>query len=119
LNHVDGLLLAEDENVKVRDLMDELVHDSNDDTLRGDDPILTLAVPPSCTVSQQCISLASLFSFAESTGIDCLQFYWKGGLRNLEHEVAAYDLLQGGEDLGVLNGTERHSNTTDSGTFAQ
>jgi hypothetical protein len=115
LNRVDSSPLAEDGSVDVRDLIDELVRDSNNDTLEDDDPVL--AVPSSRAASQQRIPLASLFSFAEPAGADCLQFYWKGGLKNLEREVAAYDLLQGG-DLGMLDGSERRSNTTDSGTVA-
>ena len=117
LNCVDSSLLAEDGSVDVCDLIDELVRDSNDDTLEDDDPIPVLAVLSSRAASQQRIPLASLFSFAEPAGADCLRFYWKGGLKNLEREVAAYDLLQGG-DLGMLDGSEHRSNTTDSGTVA-
>jgi hypothetical protein len=64
--------------------MDELIRDSNDDTLEDDDPVPVLAIPPSCTASQRRIALASLFSYAERAGADCLEFYWKGGLRNIE-----------------------------------
>jgi hypothetical protein len=113
LNCVDSSPLAEDGSIDVCDLIDELVCDSNNDTLQDDDPIPVLAVPSFRAASQQCIPLASLFSFVEPAGTDCLQFYWKGGLKNLEHEVAAYDLLQGG-DLGMLDWSEHHSNTMDS-----
>ena len=117
LNHTDSSLLAEDGSVYVHDLIDELVHKSNNDTLEDDNPIPVLAVLSSHTASQQCIPLASLFSFAEPAGTKCLQFYWKGGLKNLECKVAAYDLLQGG-DLGMLDMSEHHSNMMDSGTVA-
>ena len=117
LNCVDtaSLPLAKDGSVDVHDLINELVHDSNDDTLEDDEPIPVLAILSSCATSQQCIPLASLFSLVEPAGTDCLQFYWKDGLKNLERKVAAYDLLQGG-DLGMLDGSEHCSNTTDSGT---
>ena len=112
-------LVPEDLLVDVRDLMDELICDSNNDTLEDDDPVPILAVPPSRTASRQHIPLASLFSYAEQVGADCLEFYWKGGLRNIEREVAAYDLMQGGENTGLLGKAEYHSNTTESGTSVQ
>lgn len=44
----------------------------------------------------QRITLASLFNYtSDSAGLD---FYWKGGLKNLEQELAAYDLLFEEED---------------------
>ena len=57
--------------------------------------------------------------YVEQVGADCLEFYWKGGLRNIEWEVAAYDLMQGGENTGLLGGAEYHSNMTGSGTSVQ
>jgi hypothetical protein len=116
LNGVDSSPLSEDGNVNVHDLINELVHDSNNDTLEDDEPIPILAVPSSHAASQQHIPLASLFSFTEPAGADCL-FYWKGGLKNVECKVAAYDLLQG-SDLGMLDGSEHYSNTMGSGTVA-
>jgi len=61
----------------------------------------------------------SLFSYAEQVGANGLKFYWKGGLRNIEQEVTAYNLMQGDENTGSLCGAECHSNTTDSGTSVQ
>ena len=112
-------LVPEDILVDVRDLMDELICDSNNDTLDDDDPVPILAVPPSRTTSQRHIPLTSLFLYVEQVGANCLEFYWKGGLRNIEREVAAYDLMQGGENTGLLGKAEYHSNTTESGTSVQ
>jgi hypothetical protein len=109
------------ENVDVRDLMNDLIRDSNVDD-RNDDPIPTVAVPSSLprsrTATQRRIPLASLFAFAESASTGCLEFYWKGGLKNMEREVAAYDLIQEEENTGVLmDGTMGHINTSlDSGS---
>jgi len=107
-------LVPEDVLVDVHELLDELVHDSNNDIL---DLTPILAVLPSHTASQRHIPLASLFSYVEQVGADCLKFYWKGGLRNIEQEVAAYNLMQGDENTGSLGGAECHSNTTESGTL--
>ena len=105
--------------VDFRDLMDKLICDSNNDTPEDDDPVPILAVPPSCTASWWHIPLASLFLYAEQVGANCLEFYWRGGLRNIEWEVAAYDLMQGGEKTGFLGGAEYHGNMTESGTSVQ
>jgi hypothetical protein len=111
--------IPEDAHVDVHDLMDELIRDSNNDTLEDDDPVPVLAIPPSRTASQWCIALASLFSYVERAGADCLEFYWKGGLRTIEWEVGAYDLMQGDKNTGLLDRTEHHGNTVDSGTSVQ
>ena len=67
-------LVTEDVLVDVHNLMDELICDSNNDTLEDDDPKPILAVTPSRTASQQCIPLASLFLYVEKIGADCLEF---------------------------------------------
>jgi hypothetical protein len=104
------------ENVDVDDLMNDLILNSNVDD-HNDDPILTVAVPPSLpcsrTAAQWQIPLASLFAFAESASTGCLKFYWKGGLKNMEREVVVYDLIQEEENTGVLmDGTMGHINTS-------
>ena len=89
----DSPLLAGDDNVDVQDLMNELIQDANDDA--DDDIIPTQAVPSSRsrTAAQRCIPLALHFSFADPSSVTSLGFYWKGGLKNMERETAAYDMM--------------------------
>ena len=94
----DSPLLARDDNVDVQDLMNELIQDANDDTnddSNDDDIIPTQAVPSSQsrTAAQHPIPLALLFSFADPSSATSLGFYWKGGLKNMERETAAYDMM--------------------------
>jgi hypothetical protein len=43
------------------------------------------------------------FSFADTSSSAWLDFYLKGGLKNMEREVAAYDLLNAGDNAGPSN----------------
>jgi hypothetical protein len=38
------------------------------------------------------------FDYSTTSSAPGLDFYWKGGLKNLEQELAAYDLLYAKED---------------------
>jgi hypothetical protein len=90
-----------DENLDVRDLMNDLIRDANEDANGDEDdtPTPTQAVPPtprrSRTAGQRRIPLALLFSFVpgDLSSTTPLEFYWKGGLKNLQRETAGYDML--------------------------
>jgi hypothetical protein len=87
--------------------MEELMREANDDDHDEDNPLPSLGppptIPPSLTSAPRKIPLALLFSFADPSSRTCLDYFWKGGLRNIEREVAAYDLLQN-EGTLVSNG---------------
>jgi len=59
-----------------------------------------------------------LFSFVDTSSGACLDFYWKGGLKNMEREVVAYDLLNAGEPSEIAEATARgpQSGTVAGGT---
>jgi hypothetical protein len=106
-------------NSEFDELTRRLVRDS--ETADGDDDdsvfnfIPTIRVPPrpqhansSTTESTQwprspslLIPLKSLFDYSMTSNTNAgagLDFYWKGGLKNLNRELAAYDLLCEEED---------------------
>ena len=119
-------LLVADEDVDVRDLMAELIRDANEDG-DGDNSDNsnvgpTQAVPPthrrSRTGTQRRISLALLFLFTDLSTTTSLEFYWKGGLKNMQRETAAYDMIHDEVTIASIN-PERGSNVEDSGVFSQ
>jgi len=68
---------------------------------------------PSTTVTQRppshLIPLKSLFDYTMDSDANAgagLDFYWKGGLKNLNRELAAYELLCEEEDENVPDGDE-------------
>jgi hypothetical protein len=97
--------------------MEELMHEANNDD-DEDNPLPSLrpplTIPPSLTSAPRKIPLSLLFSFADPSSYMCLDFYWKGGLRNIECKVAAYDLLQN-EGILLSNGVTQ---AADDGTTA-
>ena len=124
---LDNSSLSEDvERIDVDELMEALIRDSDNDGQHEDDPMPTLTLPTSLpqprTATQRWIPLALLFSFTNTSSSACLDFYWKGGLKNMEREVAAYDLLNAGDDAGeaseIVEATARgpQSGTVPDGT---
>jgi hypothetical protein len=118
LRPINSPMHGEDgQSTDVHDLMNSLISDANVDDLDGD-PVPTVAVPPSLlgsrTAAQRRIPLASLFSFAELAPTGYLEFYWKGGLSNMEREVTAYELMQEEDSsTGVLaDGTVNHASAS-------
>jgi hypothetical protein len=106
--------------------MAELIRDANEDG-DGDNSDNgnvgpTQAVPPthrrSRTATQRRISLALLFSFTDLSTTTSLEFYWKGGLKNMQRETAAYDMIHDEVTIASIN-PERGSNVEDSGVFLQ
>jgi hypothetical protein len=55
-------------------------------------------VPQAETAWLAKIPLQLLFDYSTTSPTPGLDFYWKGGLKNLEQELAAYDLLYAEED---------------------
>jgi hypothetical protein len=115
----DHSLSSEDsEVVDVDELMEELMREANNDDHDEDNSLPSLGppltIPPSLTSAPRKIPLSLLFSFADPSSRTCLDFYWKGGLRNIEREVAAYDLLQN-EAILLSNGVTQPA---DDGTTA-
>jgi hypothetical protein len=126
----DSQLLVADEDLDVRDLMNELIRDANEDANdNGDNYIIpTQAVPPasqSRTTAQRRISLALLFSFADPSSATSLEFYWKGGLKNMQRETAAYDMMHDEEaaelpaGISTSSTDQRDSNVADPGVCSQ
>jgi hypothetical protein len=120
---LNNLSLSEDvERIDVDELMEALIRDSDDDGQHEDNPLPTLTPPASLpqprTAAQRRIPLALLFSFADTSSSACLDFYWKGGLKNMEREVVAYDLLNAGEPSEIAEATARgpQSGTVAGGT---
>jgi hypothetical protein len=50
--------------------------------------------------------------------ITSLEFYWKGGLKNMQWETAAYDMIHNKVTIASMN-PERGLNVADSGVFSQ
>ena len=105
---VDHSLSSEDSDVvDVDELMEELMREANDDDHNEDNSLpslrLPVTIPPSLTSTPRKIPLSLLFTFADPSFRMCLDFYWKGGLRNIERKVAAYNLLQN-EAILLSNG---------------
>lgn len=100
-----------DDNSEFRNLTHQLIQaveqaDSDEAETNHDNVIPSIHIPlllqpanhqstPICPPSQP-IPLKSLFDYpqtAKVTSSTSLEFYWKGGLKNLKRELAAYDLL--------------------------
>jgi hypothetical protein len=108
-----------DDNSEFRDLARQLIQAveqaDEDDSANGEDvipSIPSIRIPPLprplnrqttvivCTPSRP-ILLKTFFDYPDVAGVISgthLEFYWKGGLKNLECELAAYDLLYEDED---------------------
>jgi hypothetical protein len=120
---LDNSSLSEDvERIDVDKLMEALIRDSDNDEQHEDDPLPTLTLPTSLTLprtaAQRRIPLTLLFSFADTSLSACLDFYWKGGLKKMEREVVAYNLLNAGEPSEIAEATARgpQSGTVAGGT---
>ena len=78
------------------------VHDDDDE-----DPELPITLSLPTALQPQHIPLALLFSYPVGSTTDNgagLDFYWKGGLKNLEEELASYELQQSEEDADTAAG---------------
>jgi hypothetical protein len=51
-----------------------------------------------------------LFSFVDTSSSTWLDFYLKDGLKNMEPEVAVYDLLNAGDNTGPSNDLVKQGN---------
>ena len=87
-----------DEDLEFHDLETQLIQDAEaaDVDVAEEDMLIPPILPPT-TVLPLKIPLSLLFDYATPSGSG-LEFYWKGGLKNLEQELAAYDLLYGEEN---------------------
>jgi len=88
-----------------RDIVMQLIQDAeNADIPNINDlplssiPLTQPPVPQAATALSAKISLQLLFDYSTTSPAPGLDFYWKGGLKNLEQKLAAYDLLYGEED---------------------
>jgi hypothetical protein len=116
-----------DVNSEFHDLAHQLIQaveraDSDEAETNNDNVIPSICIPPlprpvnhqstPIRPPSQPIPLKSLFDYpqtAEVTSGTSLEFYWKGGLKNLERELVAYDLLyeeESDEGLAVPTGAE-------------
>lgn len=116
--------VPEEDNSDFDNLAHQLIQDAEasdraDDNEEFNNLIPTIHLPPrpqpTSSHSQpsqprlpsQCITLRLLFDYTStsSEGIG-LDFYWKGGLKNLDHELDTYDLLFEEEDESLVDGGE-------------
>ena len=113
------------EDVDIRDLMNELIHDADEDANDEDDVAPTQPVPPmrpgARTPAQRRIPLALLFSFTDVSSAASLEFYWKGGLKNMQRETAAYDMMheEGAVEMAIdISTNPGDKDAVDSGVFS-
>jgi hypothetical protein len=90
-----------DEDLEFHDLATQLIQDAEaaDVDVPEEDVLMPLIrpIPQPTTALPSKIPLSLLFDYTTPSGPG-LEFYWKGGLKNLEQELAAYDLLYSEED---------------------
>jgi hypothetical protein len=90
-----------DEDLEFHDLATQLIQDAEaaDVDVPEEDVLIPLIrpIPQPTTALPSKIPLSLLFDYTTPSGPG-LEFYWKGGLKNLEQELAAYDLLYSEEN---------------------
>lgn len=94
-----GAAVPGDKNPDFHDAASQLICDAEAADMDRDDYLGIPNLPPSshiqmtaATCQSKAILLKLLFNYSAPSGTG-LDFYWKWGLKNLEQELVAYDLL--------------------------